>query len=202
MAEPLAAGAGASDGPVWARAPLDEPTLAAVHALVADVVARGGAVGWLEVPPPAQVRAWLEGALGEGARVLLLRAAGDVLAMGLWQRLDAAVMRQNAEVRKVMTASSARGCGLARRVVAALVEDADRAGVEVLSLGARGNNHAALGLYLSLGFVVTGRRPDWIAVGQERFDEVLLHLDLRPGRPAPEPPLRRHGGLREGTGST
>ena len=37
-----------------------------------------------------------------------------------------------------------------------------------------------------------------LAVGDERFDQVLMHLDLRTG-PAG---LRRHGGRGEGAGST
>lgn len=186
----------------WAAAPLDDATSEAVHRLVADVAALGGAVGWLEVPDREQTRAWLEGVLAGGSRLVLARSGSDVLACGSWTRLPEPVRRHNAEIRKVMTMSHARGRGLARQVTAALVEDADRAGIEVLSLAARGNNHAALALYESLGFVVTGRRPDWIAVGRDRFDEVLLHLDLRPRRPPSDPPLVRHGSRREGIGST
>jgi ribosomal protein S18 acetylase RimI-like enzyme len=70
--------------------------------------------------------------------------------------------------------------------------------VEVLTLDCRGNNHGALALYASLGFVTTGRRPDVIAVGQHRFDQVLLHLDLRAG---PGDDIR-HGSRREGPGAT
>lgn len=184
----------------WAALPADAETYAQVHALVATVVGLGGAVGWLEVPSPEQTRDWFDGVLREKGRLVLLRSPGEVLACGYWQRLDAAVMRQNAEVRKVMTAPRARGRGLARQVVSALVADADAAGVEALSLGARGNNHAALRLYADLGFVVTGRRPDWIAVGEHRFDEVLLHKDLRPSRGRDA--LVRHGGRCEGSGRT
>jgi len=186
----------------WPALPLDQAVYDGVHALVAGVAALGGAVGWLEVPDRTETRAWVDGVLSCGGRLVLVRDGAGVLACGYWQRFDAAVLRHNAEVRKVMVDPARRGQGLARRVVEALLRDADAHGVEVLSLGARGNNHAALTLYASLGFVVTGRRPDWIAVGDERFDEVLLHLDLRPGRPAAVPPLVRHGGRREGVGST
>ena len=184
----------------------DERTYAGVHALVADVAAHGGAVGWLHVPGPDEVRAWLDGVLAGGARLLLATDGGRVVGCGYWQRLGASVLAHNAEIRKVMTASWARGSGVARAVTGGLVEDADAAGVEGLSLDCRGNNHAALGLYADLGFVVPGRRPDWIAVGDERFDQVLLHLDLRARRVAPGsgsgPVLARHGGRREGPGST
>ena len=172
-----------------------------MHALVAAVAATGGAVGWLRVPEPAETRAWLDGVLADGARLLLASVDGVLVGTGHWVRLAPLVMRQNAEVHKVMVLPSARGRGVARAVTEALVRDAEQAGVEVLGIDCRGNNHAALGLYADLGFVVTGRRPDWIAVGPERFDQVLLHLDLRPRRVGPDV-LVRHGGRREGPGST
>lgn len=167
-------------------------------ALVQAVAATGGAVGWLAVPLPGEVRAWLDGALAEGRVVAAYDRVGRLVGSGGWARHRYPVLAGNAEIRKVMVAPDARGRGLGRAVAHALVQDAAAAGVEVLTLDCRGNNHAALALYAGLGFTVTGRRPDYIAVGDERFDQVLLHRDLRSG-PAG---LRRHGGLREGPGAT
>ena len=162
--------------------------------LVQEVAATGGAVGWLEVPPAQEVRTW-----ADTLEHAFFAWDGDrLVGTGSWGWHTYAVTRQNAEVRKVMVAPSARGKGVARALTAALVDDAREAGVEVLTLDCRGNNHAALDLYASLGFVTTGRRPDFIAVGDERFDQVLLHRDLRDG-PAG---LTRHGGRREGPGAT
>ena len=111
------------------------------------------------------------------------------------------MLRQNAEVRKVMTASRARGRGVARAVTAALVEDAagGRASRRCRWTAAA-TTTARSALYTSLGFVVTGRRPDWIAVGQERFDQVLLHLDLRARRGGDPAGLVRHGEPPRGAG--
>lgn len=160
------------------------------------VAASGGAVGWLTVPTPAEVRAWVDGLAG--SRTVLALDGDRVLGSGSWGRHSYAVAAQNAEVRKVMVDGAARGRGVGRAVTAALVDDARAAGVEVLTLDCRGNNHGALRMYASLGFVTSGRRPDFIAVGDERFDQVLLHLDLRQG-PAG---LVRHGGRREGPGAS
>lgn len=182
----------------WLEQP-DDRTYEQVHGLVAEVAEARGAVGWLRVPDPVEVRAWLDAVLADGARFLTAERDGRLVGIAHWVRLTHPVMRQNAELHKVMTLPEVRGQGIARALTAAVVADAQRAGVEVLALDCRGNNHAALGLYASLGFVVTGRRPDWIAVGDERFDQVLLHLDLRPRRPRR---LVRHGGRREGPGST
>ncbi len=182
---------------VWVTA--QDPPYDGMVALVQAVAATGGAVGWLEVPPAQEVRDWLDGVLADGTRtVVALDEDGTVLGSGCWSRLTYPVLVHNAEIRKVMVHPDTRGRRIGEAVTRALVEDARAAGVEVLTLDCRGNNHGALRLYARLGFVTTGRRPDYIAVGRERFDQVLLHLDLRSGAGG----LQRHGGLGEGPGST
>ncbi|MEU0063801.1 GNAT family N-acetyltransferase, partial [Streptomyces albidoflavus] len=64
-------------------------------------------------------------------------------------------------------------------LTAALVADAREAGVEVLTLDARGDNEGALRLYRSLGFTEYGRLPGFVAVGERRYDKVFCMLDLR-----------------------
>lgn len=166
--------------------------------LVQAVAVTGGAVGWLTVPPAEEALAWLDGLLASGARLAVCTDGRTVLACGAWRRYDGVVLHALAQVTKVMTHPDARGRGAARAVMELLVQDAREAAVEVLTLDVRGNNHGALRLYAGLGFVVTGRRPDVLSVERERFDQVLMHLDLRFG-PAG---LIRHGGRREGPGAT
>lgn len=179
----------------------DEPLRAEVHRVVAAVVEVGGAVGWLAVPDRAEVDAWLDDQLARVARgdggLCVVRDAGRVEALGLWRRFGDAVVRQNAEIRKVMTHPDARGRGLGRTVVTALTEDARAAGVEVLVLDARGNNHGAHALYESLGWTRCGAIPDFIAVGDERWDRVFFALRLA----TPEG-VRLHGSSRVGPGAS
>ena len=183
----------------WIDGPPDTGVRAGILRLVQAVAGTGGAVGWMEVPPPCEVSAWLDGLLGDGARLVACHdGSGVLVGCGAWRRHGVAPMRQAAEVIKVMTHPQARGSGVGQAVVEALVGDARAAGIEMLTLECRGNNHGAMRVYAAFGFVVTGRRPDLIAVGDERFDQVLMHLDLRTG-PAG---LRRHGGRGEGPGST
>lgn len=189
----------------WGDAAASDESLAdELHRVVAAVAALGGAVGWLHVPDRAEVRRWYDGVLASGARVALTRRAGRLEALGLWQRYDAAVLARNAEVRKLMVHPDARGGGLARRTLLALVADARRAGIETLVLQVRGNNHGAMALYEAVGFEVAGRLPDFIAVGDERFDGVTYRLDLRGDPEAPDAGrrLQRHGGRREGPGAS
>lgn len=179
----------------------DEELYAGVHRVIAAVAALGGAVGWLYEPTRVEVDRWLDELFDQvragRARLLVVRRRGRVEALGYWARLAGVVFERNAEVRKVMTHPDARGHGLARQVVRALVADASAAGVEVLVLDVRGNNHAALDLYESEGFTVYGRLPDLIAVGAERFDRVCFYRDL--GRPTG---VVRHGGRVEGPGAS
>lgn len=158
----------------------DEGTYAAVHRVITAVVELEGAVGWLSVPPPEETRAWLDEQLatvaaGQGA-LALVSLDGRVEALGVWTRYRAAVVAQNAEIRKVMTHPGARGRGLGRVVMEALTENARAAGVEVLVLDARGNNHGAHALYESLGWERCGAIPNFIAVGNERWDRVFFSL--------------------------
>ncbi|WP_214412293.1 GNAT family N-acetyltransferase [Sphaerisporangium fuscum] len=153
-----------------------------VHRLVHDVVEAGGAVGYLEPPGRGETDALLDGVLagvhrGEAA-LALARVDGTVQAMALWRRMPGHVFRRAAEVGKVMAHPSARGLGLGRLVVAAVVDSARAAGVETLTLGVRGNNYGAIELYEELGFREWGRLPNVIEVGHERFDQVRMYVDL------------------------
>jgi ribosomal protein S18 acetylase RimI-like enzyme len=177
-------------------------TYRAVHRVVAAVMEQGGAVGWLGVPSFAETGGWLDGilvAVAAGqARLAVVERGGRIEALGRWVRCDKPTVAVNADVQQVMVHPAARGRGLARLLVTALVEDAGRAGIETLTLDVRGNNHAAMALYESLGFDVCGRLPDFVAVGADRWDRVLYRRDLRGAGTA----VRRHGGRPFGAGAS
>lgn len=164
----------------------DEQLHAAVHRVLAGVVEVGGAVGWLHVPDESESAGWLDAELALAAAgragFAVVLYDGQVEALGLWARYSAPVVAQNAEVRKVMTHPSAQGRGLARVLMRSLVEHARAHGVEMLSLDVRGNNHGAQAMYESLGWQRSGVIPDFIAVGDQRWDRVFYYLELQ--RPA------------------
>ena len=191
-----------SDELAWLPGSVDAPLVDAVHRVVEAVMRLGGAVGWVEVPQRAETADWLAGIAAEVAagrtRMALLGADGQVTALGRWTRYAKDTVAVNAEVLQVMVHPDARGRGLARRLVAALVEDARDKRVETLTLDVRGNNHAAMALYESLGFEVYGRLPDFVAVRDERWDRVLYRIDLRTA----DSPLRRHGARPVGAGAS
>jgi ribosomal protein S18 acetylase RimI-like enzyme len=180
----------------------DDLVRAEIARVVTAVTAEGGAVGWTGVPSGPEIAAWLDEILaavnaGE-ARLAVVVAAGRIEALGRWERYRKATVAVNGDVQQVMVHPAARGGGLARALVAALVADARAQGVEVLTLDVRGNNYAAMVLYESCGFDVRGRLPDFVAVGDERWDRVIYAQDLRP----PDAALRRHGGRPIGPGAS
>ena len=97
----------------WIDRPPDAGVRAGILRLVQAVAAAGGAVGWMEVPPPHEVDAWLDGLLGDGARlVTAYDGSGVLVGSGAWRRHGVAPMRLAAEVTKVMTHPKSRGSGV------------------------------------------------------------------------------------------
>ncbi|MEV0568963.1 GNAT family N-acetyltransferase [Dactylosporangium sp. NPDC050588] len=163
---------------------VDDAFVTAAHGILAGLVADGAALGWVE-PPDVDEVAELFGRVaaavadGDGA----LRAAYDgdrLVGLGYWLRYARPTHRPNADLQKIAVAADVHGRGIGRALTVALVDDARRAGIEVLTLDARGDNHNALHLYQSLDFQVYGRLPRFVAVGERRYDKVFLMLDLRP----------------------
>ncbi|GAA2677630.1 hypothetical protein GCM10010400_45860 [Streptomyces aculeolatus] len=164
-----------------ARFPADDSRILA--ALVRDAAA----LGWVDPPSPAEVAALLDDVhAAVRAAEAALRAPYDdarLLGVGYWLRYARPTHRPHADLEKLAVAADAHGRGVGRALAAALVADARAAGIEVLTLDARGDNDSALGLYRSLGFTEYGRLPGFVAVGERRYDKVFCMLDLR-ARPA------------------
>jgi ribosomal protein S18 acetylase RimI-like enzyme len=163
-------------------ASVTEDLCAQVHRVPHAVVAAGGAVGYLTPPDRAVSDAWLSevlAAVRTGDAALALGVVdGRIEATGLWRRGPVPIFTHTADVMKVMAHPAARGLGLGRLVVSGLVERARAAGLEMLVLGVRGNNHGTIDLYRSLGFVEWGRLPNVVEVGDDRYDDVRMYLEL------------------------
>ncbi len=177
-----------------------------LHPLIAEMVQEGAALGWIEVPSRAEVGELLANLLlavesGDAALVLARRddASGEPLGFAYWTRRELETERPHADVGRIGVSSRARGGGIGRRLVEELVTTARSAGIEVLTLDVRGNNHAAMALYERMGFVEYGRLADYIAIDDERWDNVYYALDLRTDEHGE---LIRHGGAAHGPGSS
>jgi ribosomal protein S18 acetylase RimI-like enzyme len=155
----------------------------AAHQVLVDLVREGAALGWVEPPSRQEVDELFDRVItscqaGDGA----LRAAylgRRLIGLGYWLRYARPTHRPHADLEKIAVHATAQGRGVGRALTSALIDDARRAQIEVLTLDARGDNGNALRLYHSLGFTEYGRLPDFVAVGDRRYDKVFLMLDLR-----------------------
>ncbi|GAA1863980.1 hypothetical protein GCM10009687_34080 [Asanoa iriomotensis] len=172
------------------------------HRILQDLVSSGAALGWALPPAQSEVRDLLtelvEGAATAEAALLVAYASGDdipaavgfdppkplpdgsVLAgLGYWRRYQRQTHRPHADLERVAVAAGHQGRGIGRALTEGLVASARKAGIEVLTLDARGDNERALTLYRTLGFNEYGRLVDFVAVGHLRYDKVFYALDLR-----------------------
>ena len=152
------------------------------HRILFGLVRDGAALGWVDPPSEAEVAELID-------EVLTSVAAGDaslraayvddaLVGLGYWSRYARPTHWPHADIEKIAVSPSAQGMGIGRALTAALIDDARAAGVEVLTLDARGDNSAALSLYESLGFTEYGRLPRFVAFGERRYDKVFLMIDL------------------------
>lgn len=181
---------------------LDDTGLDELHRLVHTLVLEGAALGWLQAPTRGEVDRLVRRVLSASAEgdacLLLARVSGDLVGFAYWTRREMETEAVHADIVRVAVSSAARGHGLGRQLVEAMVAAAEQARIEILTLDVRGNNHAALHLYERLGFVEYGRIRDFIAIGDERWDNIYMALDLRPHDSA----LIRHGDAPHGPGSS
>jgi ribosomal protein S18 acetylase RimI-like enzyme len=178
------------NGPVVVRsvdaALAAEPGFTAQAArLMRALVAGGAALGWVEPPEPGEVAGLLRDvavASASGDACLTGAWIGAGLAgLGYWRRYARPTHRPHADIEKVAVAADCQGRGIGRLLMAELVADAIRAGIEVLTLDFRGDNERAARLYRSLGFAEYGRLAAFVAVGSARYDKVFYYRDLRDG---------------------
>jgi ribosomal protein S18 acetylase RimI-like enzyme len=187
--------------PVRSTEGLEDPAAQVVR-LVRAVMAEGAALGWSGVPTQEQALAWWQDLLAEvdagRAAVSAAYDEGELVGLAEWRRYDLGPQTQNADLEKLLVARSCRGAGVGAALVEDLLAQARADGVETVTLQCRGNNHGAIRLYQRLGFDEFGRLRDFVAAGNERWDKVLMAIDLRTGAE----PLVRHGSDPVGEGAS
>jgi ribosomal protein S18 acetylase RimI-like enzyme len=140
--------------------------------------------------PIAEVQARIGAQLADGTGLVLGAFRGEALVgfVGLVRHTSAKI-RHRAFVWGTYVAPEHRRRGLGRALMEGLL-DAARAmrGVARVELSVLSDARAALDLYESLGFEAWGVEPDAVRVGDARYLEVHMSLDLRRwgGTPPPE----------------
>ena len=104
---------------------------------------------------------------------------GQLVGLAAWHREEMRKMHHKGFVWGVYVRQSHRGRGLGRRLLEAVIAMARRSpGILVLNLTAYADNHAAIALYESLGFVIYGREQAALCVDGTLHDDVHMALRL------------------------
>ncbi|OEJ64347.1 hypothetical protein BEN30_16725 [Magnetovibrio blakemorei] len=83
------------------------------------------------------------------------------------------------EVLCIATRPSARGTGVAKAIMHTALSEARRVGIETIFLEVAVDNGNAIGLYQTLGFVETGRRPGYyVRENGPRVDALIMAFML------------------------
>ena len=147
---------------------LTDPVLDSLTAMIGDLVRDGAALGWTDPPERRELEALLrgivEGAEHDACAVLALEGS-EALGAGWWQRYAKPTQRHNADLDKLAVAPQAAGQGLGRRLLRLLLEQAQTAGIDHLTLDLREGNERARHLYATEGFREYGRLADFVAPG-------------------------------------
>jgi ribosomal-protein-alanine N-acetyltransferase len=144
---------------IRAAIPADAPVLAAIHARSFDD-------GWSE----AELADWLS---RPGA--IAFAADRDRLAIAFGLALTAG---DDAEILTIATEPAERRKGHGRTILAEIIAEARRRGLSRVVLDVARNNLAALGLYLSEGFVEIGERKTYYRTLGGLVDAIVLARPL------------------------
>ena len=132
--------------------------------VLADCVAGGASVSFMQPFPPEAAARWWRGLLPRMANgeIVLLAALKNDRAVGTVQLHLSTPPNQphRADVAKMLVHRSARRLGLARRLMVALEDEAHAAGRWLLTLDTVSDG-AAAPLYRSLGYQRVGSIPDY-----------------------------------------
>lgn len=162
---------------------LPGPLLVSLTNMLGELVRTGAALGWTTPPTLPEVTELIEALATDPdseSCVVLAETKSQVAAFGYWRRYHRPTYRPHADLEKLAVAPSFAGRGLGRRVLRQLIEQARVIGIEQLTLDFRGDNQAAEHLYLSEGFNEYGRLSQFVAPGDgRRLDSVLHVLELR-----------------------
>lgn len=119
---------------------------------------------------------WSETSLrecSENERMIFLAAAhgDDVLGFGLL-----GVAADESEVLDIAVSPAARGCGIGKTLLGALLDGAKQRGAAACYLEVRESNAPAIGLYTGFGFRPVGHRKNYYQ--KPREDAIVMALTL------------------------
>lgn len=162
----------------------DEWVVRDTTALLQECVRAGAGLGWVDPPSLAQidamVRRCVQGRGSGDASMVAAYVDSAQVAVGWWLRHERETQRGHGDLDKLAVRPGFQGRGIGAAMLTVLIEDARRAGVELLTLDVRGDTSHARRLYAAHGFEVYGVLRDSVVFPYGRFDKVMMVKDLRP----------------------
>lgn len=140
---------------------------------------------WNDVEVDAANRAaWLAERQGAGFAVLVAERAGAVLGYASYGPFRAFDGYRFTVENSVYVAGTARGAGVGRALMEALIARARQGGLHVMIAGIEAGNAASIRLHASLGFTEAGLLPQAGTKFGRWLDLLFMHLRLADGGPA------------------
>lgn len=146
--------------------------------LLQNCVASGASVGFLPPLIDETVQHYwhsVEADLAAGERSLwiALDAQAEVVGAVQLSYCKKANGRHRAEVEKLMVHTSARGRGIAKKLMAALEQEAQNRNLKLIVLDTRLGDPAS-SLYRQLGYIEAGQIPDFALSATGKLDPTVL----------------------------
>lgn len=159
--------------------------VAALREIYNDAVAHTTAIWNETMVDEANRLAWLQDRLERGYPVLVATDAQDRVlgyaSFGDWRAFEG--FRHTVE-HSVYVHRDARGSGIGRQLLQALIGRARSLGKHVMVAAIEAGNTASIGLHEQLGFVCTGRMPQVGTKFGRWLDLVFMQLQLDVAEPA------------------
>ena len=158
--------------------PAQDTDLAEITAIFNHEVEHSAPI-WVETPVTvANRKTWLEARQADGFPVLVAEVEGRVLGFGSYGTFRPYEgFRQTVE-HLIYVAPAARGKGVGRSLLAALIDSARAQGKKVIVGAVDSENETSLSLHRAMGFVETGRMPQIGEKWGKRRTMVLLQKEL------------------------
>ncbi|MBS7538779.1 GNAT family N-acetyltransferase [Ancylobacter lacus] len=161
--------------------PAGEADLPSLLLIYNDAVLNSTAI-WNDTPADLANRAaWLTDRRARGYPVLVAEAEGAVLGYASFGDFRPFEGFRISVEHSVYVAGAARGRGVGRALVEALLAPARALGKKVMIGGITAGNAASLALHARLGFVETGRLPGIGTKFGQRLDLVFVQKELDEG---------------------
>jgi RimJ/RimL family protein N-acetyltransferase len=160
--------------PVCRFVPIGREHLAGFHAALDRIAREGRYLAMLQAPSFASTRRFVLDSLRDGA-IHLVALAGDDEVVGWCDlRPKAAATLRHSAVLGMGVVEPYRGQGVGSGLLASTIDTADARGLRRAELVVRADNLPAIALYRRFGFVEEGRCRQYMRVGGEDHDALLM----------------------------